>query len=206
MVAISIVLPTVDGREDIFGEVHAAYQRTPYAEIIVIRNSPTVGVAWQQGAEQAQGNWLHFANDDCLPDDGWYEDAIGACAAGYIPSASMRTTSGYRQSLPAWGYLTADWTAVSCCLIPFMHRVQWEKIGPMFTGHMYTDNWVSWRADQAGWPTVHRQGYSFTHFWARPGRGAGMPEHARMAHDEENFKKAQRMALAGEWSEPWPIH
>jgi hypothetical protein len=44
--------------------------RTPI-ELIVIKNEPTCGIAWQKGAEQATGDFLHFTADDLEPALGW---------------------------------------------------------------------------------------------------------------------------------------
>src|SRR5215471_21202608 len=120
----SVVLPTVDGREELYERVRDAYLaslagRHP-VEILVQRNMPTVGCAWQAGAERAAGDFIHLGNDDCEPHPGWWEPAVEACEAGFLPSPQVYAPDGYPQGLPAWGKVAPDWMPVHCAMIPFL--------------------------------------------------------------------------------------
>ncbi len=210
---ISVVIPTVPGREVILDRVLAAYGtevqgRSFFAhadlEVIVERGHPTVGCAWQAGAEKATGDYIHLGNDDCEPHPCWWEPAVEACEAGFIPSPMVYDPNGFPQGLPEWGKIAPDWTPVHCAMIPFMSREQWEKIRPLALIHYSSDNFFTYRADRAGYPCRLRTGYSFVHHGASPGRGAGMSEAARMAHDEPLYWMAVNKAEAGQWTEPWP--
>ena len=55
---ISVIVPTVVGREDHYARCVAAYERTAgdRIEIITIRDRPTCGLAWNEGAAQAKGD------------------------------------------------------------------------------------------------------------------------------------------------------
>jgi len=206
MTLISVVVPTIPGREDLFELVIRAYfDRTGYdLELIPQYGHPTVGCAWQAGADQASGEYIHLGNDDCEPHPGWAEPAVEAVEAGFIPSPQVYAPDGTPQGLPAWGVVDVDWTPVSCAMIPFLSRKQWLAIRPLLTSHYYTDNWITTRARNAGWRCRLRTGYAFTHHWAQPGRGAGMTEPDRMAYDERLYHAALLMAQNGQWTEPWP--
>lgn len=205
---ISVIIPTVPGRELVFERVLKAYERSSMPiglEIIVERDHPTVGCAWQAGAAKATGDYIHMGNDDCEPWPFWWVPAVEACQAGYVPSPMVRNAEGYPQSLPTWGEVADDWTPVECMTIPFMSREQWEKIQPLLLSHYYSDNFITDRAAAGGWPCVLRLGYAFTHYWASARRGAGMSTQGeRDAYDKELYKQALGKVVAGEWSEPWP--
>ena len=205
---ISVVMPTISGREVTYAKCRGAYEilgtGQHQLEFITERNHPTVGLAWQAGAVAASGDYIHLGNDDCEPRSGWWQPAIEAVDAGYLPSPQVYTAGGEPQGLPKWGEIAPDWTPVACALIPFLSRQQWEMIQPLFTAHYYTDNFITKRAQMAGWPCVLRTGYAFTHYWASPGRGAGMSEADRMTFDERLYHQALAMVSAGQWNKPWP--
>lgn len=205
---ISVIIPTVPGREAIFERVRTAYlHNQPFGglEIIVEYDHPTVGCAWQAGAEKAHGDYIHMGNDDCVPQPFWWQPAKEAVDQGFMPSPMVRDDRGYPQALPEWGQVADDWTPVVCATIPFMGRHQWEAIQPLLTSHYYSDNFITWRAAAAGWPCVLRLGYSFTHYWAQERRGAGMGSQGlRDAYDKRLFDIAQNMVERGFWQRPWP--
>jgi hypothetical protein len=177
---ISIIVPTVDGREDHLERCLDAYKATTEDyEIIVYRNRPACGIAWQEGAEVFKGDYLHFTADDLEPHEGWAEAAMRSADDDIIPLDTLYNQHGVLDPL---GPLTQG-----CSRVPFCTRAQWEKIGPMIPLHYYTDNWFSHKAKQAGYLIRETSGYTFTHHWAMPHRGAGMNPQARMIYDEQMF-------------------
>lgn len=68
---ISVVIPTVAGREHSLERCLAAYRATADVELIVLADRQTCGVAWQEGIEQATGDYLHLSADDLEPHPGW---------------------------------------------------------------------------------------------------------------------------------------
>lgn len=201
---ISVVIPTVDGREDQLARTLGAYaSQAPGAyrlNVIVVHNLPCVGAAWQQGAGSATGDYLHLGNDDTEPHPGWHLPAIESAGAGILPAPQVYGPAGEPQSLPEWGKLAADGTPVSMSTIPFCAMAQWEKISPLDTRlHYYADDFFSFRGKLAGYPVVLRSGYAFTHQWAQPGRGAGMSEGGRMVHDLPLYQESSARVLAGQW-------
>ena len=180
---ISIIVPTVDGREDHYERCVSAYENRTEDEfeIITIRNRATCGLAWQEGAEQAQGLYIHFTADDLEPALAWDIGAREIADAGKLPAPTIFTRdTGIEERIGVQpdGFFTR---------IPFCTREQWEKIGPMIPIHYYTDNYFSWRGILAGYPTVLAPGYAFKHHWADPARGAGMTQNERLIFDANEY-------------------
>lgn len=203
---ISIIIPTVPGREDHFDRCRRGYlTSTVYPfEIIVEMDHPSCGLAWQAGLARAKGQYIHLTCDDIEPKLGWDVPAVEAVRAGFLPAPQVCDPAGNPQSAPQTGVLGADWTEVTMTALPFCSASQMEKIAPLFTAHYYTDDFFGWRGKRAGWPIRLRSGYAFTHYWAQHKRGAGMSERDRMSHDLQLYLRAQAMVEAGTWLEPWP--
>ena len=136
---ISVIIPTVTGREDHYERCLAAYhERTSPVrlEIITEHDHATVGLAWQAGAERATGDYLHFTCDDLEPLDGWDVAAVKAADAGIVPAPRVtHALTGELQSWPAWGREHEDGTDAGFSAIPFLSRAMWEVVRPLFTGH-----------------------------------------------------------------------
>lgn len=204
---VSIIVPTVPGREDHYQRCTSAYVERaarPF-EIITEYDHPTVGRAWQAGADKAVGDYIHLTCDDLEPMEGWDTAAIAACDDGCLPAPRVvNATTGAHESRPVWGAEFGDGTDCGISVIPFMSRAQWEKIRPLFLGHYYTDDFISERGRALGWRPLMVNGYSFRHHWAQHRRGAGMTEAQRMTHDHEQFYRAMDMVRNGQWDKPWP--
>jgi len=203
---ISVVIPTVEGREEHYDHCADAYaRRTVQAfELITERDYPSVGLAWQAGAERATGDFIHLTCDDIEPHDDWATAAIEAVEQGFIPAPRVYGADGTPQSWPRQGQELTDWEPVYMTSLPFCSREQWQRITPLFTAHYYTDDFFSYRAALAGWEPRVRVGYDFTHYWAQHKRGAGMTEGDRMQHDGELYGTARAMVASGQWNSPWP--
>ena len=206
--SISVIIPTVTGREDHLARCVASYQAgagTGYdLELVIEHDHPSCGLGWQAGVERASGDFIHLTCDDIEAKPGWSVPAVEAVQKGFCPAPQVVDQRGYPQSCPVVGQLAPDWTPVAMTSLPFFSRDQAAKILPLFTAHYYTDNWVGWRAEKAGWPVVLRSGFAFTHYYAQHLRGAGMSESARMDNDLRLYLRAQAMEEAGEWTAPWP--
>lgn len=209
MKRVSVIIPTVDGREDHYARCKAAYKQNTAGcdlEVVTERNHATCGLGWQAGAERATGDYLHFTCDDIEAAPGWAQPAVDALEKGFQPAPRVTDPSGTPQYRPAWGTEWPDWTPAEISILPFITRDLWENaVRPLFTGHYYTDDFISWRAREAGYEVRVRTGYSFTHHWAQHRRGAGVTEPQRMEHDARLFSQAQMMVRRGEWTRPWPL-
>jgi hypothetical protein len=205
---VSIVIPTVTGREDHFERCREAYRtRTaaPY-EILAELDHATCGLAWQAGAQRATGDYIHLTCDDLEPLAGWDTAAITCADAGSAPAPKVTDArNGALQSRPSWGQEFPDGIDTGMSLIPFLTRQMWEAVQPLFTAHYSTDTFISFRAREAGWIPVMCNGYAFLHHWAQVRRGANKgSDQIRMVHDEVLYEQAVAMVRAGTWDRPWP--
>jgi hypothetical protein len=191
-VKITVVIPTVAGRETDLARCLNAYHERSVHHIAVttFKDRPTCAEGWNAGAAEADGDYLHFSADDLEPHKGWDVAAIEACDAGVLPAPRIVNPAGRLDYCGVHGVEMEDWARVQMSVIPFMPLGLWKQIGPVPPIHYYSDNYVSWRAGLAGWPTVVRRGFEFTHHWAKPGRGAGMSYEQRMAHDRAAYAAA----------------
>lgn len=185
---ISIIVPTIRGREHWYRRCSRAYFDTTEQdfELIPVRDRPSCGVAWNEGAEKARGDYLHFSADDLEPHSGWDAAAVAVAGSGKIPCPLILNENGTLQSCGTWGELVPDGTVTDIARVPFCSRTQWQEIRPIIETHYYTDNHFAHRAMLAGIPTVVCHNYLFTHHFALEGRlGAD-----RMQADHDEFVKA----------------
>lgn len=193
---ITVVVPTIAGREDHYKRCVDAYAaRSVYRlQLVTVRDLPTCGEAWNVGAEQAEGDFLHFSADDLEPHEGWDVAAVEAVGNGHLPAPRILNPGRSVDYCGEHGLDLPDGTVVGMSVIPFMSRAMWDAIGPVLPIHYYSDNWISYRAGLAGFKTVVYRRFEFTHHWAQPGRGAGMSYSQRMAFDRARYVAEVRAA------------
>lgn len=186
---ITVVVPTVTGREvDLARCLDAYLSRSVHdVELLTFKDLATCADGWNAGAAKATGDYLHFSADDLEPHEGWDVAAIEACDAGFLPAPRIVNSAGTLDYCGVHSVEMEDWARVQMSVIPFMPVGLWPRIGPVPSIHYYSDNFISWRAGLVGWPTVVRRSFAFTHYWAKPGRGAGMTYEQRLAHDRDAF-------------------
>lgn len=196
MTTITVVIPTVTGREVDLARCLDAYLSRSVHDIIITTflNFPTCADGWNAGAADAVGDYLHFSADDLEPHEGWDVAAIEATERGLLPAPRIVNQYGRLDSCGLHGVEMEDWAVVPMSVIPFMPLELWKKVGPVPSIHYFSDNYISWRAGLAGFKTAVRRDFAFTHHWAQPGRGAGMTYGERMQHDRDVFLTAVREA------------
>ena len=75
---VTIVIPTIRANPDLLSDcLEAVADTAPDAEVLVMDHG-TFSENCNRGASQAQGDWLLFLNDDCLPQPGWYDAMLDA--------------------------------------------------------------------------------------------------------------------------------
>lgn len=189
---ISVVIPTIDGREELFEQCVRDYQELspPDTEIIVVKNMPNCGSAWQKGADSAHGDYLHLTADDIEPLEGWWEAALLAWEYGAVPAARVFRPDGGLESAVRWETPGADGAAAFLCQIPFCSMDTWRAhIGPMIPTQYYSDNWFTDKAEAAGYRCRLKHGYDFVHH--RP-RYLRQGEQEQMLHDRSQYEYYQR--------------
>lgn len=170
---ISVVIPTITGREHWLDRCLDAYRKTlRYIEheIIVIKDRPACGIAWNEGIEQAKGNYIHLSADDLEPIQGWVGAAVVTAKRGELPSARILNTDGTLQSCGTDHLEHEEGEEAFVARIPFATREQFNRIGPMLTNHYMGDYWFSHRGRECGYPSVVRRDYCFVHHYAQEGR------------------------------------
>jgi hypothetical protein len=190
---LSIIVPTVIGRDHWLGRCLTAYRETTRVryETIVLRDRLTCGVAWQEGGDQAKGDYLHFTADDLEPHPGWWQAAKACADSGQLPCPRVLNSDGSLQSCGEWGQEMEEGTATYIARVPFLSREQWNLGGWILPGVQYFgDNWFAVRGKQLGIPTVVCRGMTFTHHYAPEGRHGN----ERMQADHETFKRACAVA------------
>lgn len=94
---VTVVVPTVDGREEYLERCLRGYrERTESAEVefLVYENRPTCGMVWQEGADEAvrlhgRSGFLHFTADDIVPGEGWFLPLAEAVDRNFVPVAAV---------------------------------------------------------------------------------------------------------------------
>ncbi|WWT39944.1 hypothetical protein [Microcystis phage Mae-JY09] len=179
---IGVVVPTIAGREALLERTVAAY-RQHTAEpmtLIVVRDRPTIGAAWNDGAEaamQAGVRWLHLSADDVEPHAGWDEACIAAATHGGWPSPRILNPDGSLHSCGSMGGgmllpECADGTPCATSPFPFLAARYWHRVGPALDAHYYADDHLSWRARLQGFTPVVSRGFTLTHLEGTTGRPA----------------------------------
>ena len=169
---IGIIIPTIQGREEMLDQVLQAYEATCPAgyefDVTIPEGYPSVGEAWNAGAQDVTGDYLHFGVDDAEPHEGWAESAVELAETGVLPSARLVTPDGH---LEGCGSLGRGWHLPECptgtpCRttgIPFIPLDAWETIGEFLPIHYAVEDDWYWRATLHGHYIAACRGYSFTH-------------------------------------------
>lgn len=200
---ITVVIPTVSGREDHLARALAAYEANTTAtfEVLTFRNLPGVAFGWQRGAEKARGRYIQLANDDNEPRPGWDTAAMACVDRGVQPAPRVFDATG-----AMWDGVVPeqdpsrlpDGAEVPMSSVPFIARRWWKHITPLPPGmHYFADNWVGWRLSLVGIPTQVCHGYDIVHTWAQPHRGAGWSESERMHVDQQYAGLASTLIRRG---------
>lgn len=168
---ISVIMPTIDGREESRETMLRAYQeRTPFdLELIVKHNYPNWPAGCNAGQLDATGDILHFGSDDLEPLEGWAEAALATIERGEIPAPQLWdfTPHGTPVNQGADG---PPGTLTAFTRVPTLTREMAERIGPWPEIPYYADNWVSDKGRLCGYQTRVTAGYGFVHHWHQVGR------------------------------------
>ena len=209
MSRILIVCPTVTGREESLQRCKESYKRT--LEDHTLRFSiPVDEESWGKGvnvgmeyADEVYGlhefDYIHLTADDIEAHDGWLEAAEETLKKGLYPAPHLLNPDGSTFSFghgDANMYDTSvDWKPTHTSVVPTFTPFMWTLMGPMIDLHYYTDDYLSHKARVAGFNTVARLPYLFTHHTEMAGRGAGMSQDERMAHDGAKYQEYLRTGV-----------
>lgn len=175
---IAVVIPTIPGREELYERTVAAYKATAEVTIITVRNRPTIGQAWNDGAEVAlttDADYLHLSADDVEPQPGWSEACIGLADTGIYPSPRILNIDGTLHSCGTMGggmLLPECDSGMPCASspFPFMRMGAWNEIGPCPPIHYYADDYLGWRARMCGLDVQVSREFCLLHLEGMTGR------------------------------------
>lgn len=183
MTTVSIIIPTVAGREASLARTRVGYLATKPEdvryELIIVRDRPTCGHAWIAGAEVATGDLLHVTADDLVPHPGWLEAGMACLEGGAIPSAYLDLPWGGTD-----GEVGEDGAPARMTPVPLMPREWWPGVPPI--GY-WSDYAVSDRLLAAGRRIAWCHGYRFTHY--RVQDAARARQEARFQQDMTTYQE-----------------
>lgn len=168
---LSVVIPTITGREESLERAWVAYLETgpEDMEAVIVENFPNWPAACNEGFRQARGDRLHFTADDLEPLPGWWQEALpwldehDELPAPKVFNFSADGLWDNRVDGPDGGI--PHFTR-----IPLMTRSQYERIGPWPEIPYASDVWLSERARTLGIETRMFHSYAFVHHWSQVGR------------------------------------
>ncbi len=172
MKLLSVIVPTITGREETLARTVEAYERTlmwTFHELIVVKDEPTWPGACNAGYRRSKGDVVHFTADDLEPLPGWHEEALGWLHDyDELPAPLVRNHSA---DGPVDNAGDGDHLALTAFTrVPIMRRDQGERIGPWPEYQYVADVWVSDKARTLGIPTRMIHSYQFVHHWSQIGR------------------------------------
>jgi len=182
--AIDLIVPTIEGREESLERCLASF---PNVNPIIVRGKPTCGQAWIEGIQRSKADYLILCADDIEARMPAYEVCVETIDAGYLPCPVIYRPNGTIESaggdMGAPGCLLTDiqpdWTPVNFVPLPFVSRVQIDRIG-MIPSHYMTDVWASHRGRQLGYETVLRTSFELIHHHHMTGRKSTEHEDRRI--------------------------
>jgi hypothetical protein len=165
---ISVVIPTLTGREESLARAIQSYETTcEDCDIIVIQDAPSWPTACNMGYEKAEYNIVHFSADDLEAHKGWWKEAVLWLEQhDELPAPRVFNPDGQ------WDNAVdgADRAIPHFTRIPIMRTDQWERIGKWPEFNYVADVWVSEKARTLGIETRMIHSYAFTHHWEQVGR------------------------------------
>ena len=194
---IDVVVPSVSGREDSLARAIESYQRHTHPDclnIIVIRDEPTVGLAWNKGIEASTAPYIHLSCDDLeVTSSTWAGACVEVMDQGKLPCPVVSRPDGSLESCGGDMNVTAclistvqpNGTEVDFSVVPFGSREQVEAIG-MTEGHYLSDTYFSHKGRQLGYSTVIVSDYALTHHHSNVKRRPVTQEDHRLYHEALN--------------------
>lgn len=174
MPEITVVLPTISGREEYLQRTVESYEATLRGDdfdIIVIKNAPTWPSACNLGYEKSDSEFILFGADDLDALPGWWEYGRAALRTAPMelpaPCVYDAGPDGWRFSNAADGQ---DGDLTHFTRVPLMTREQYEIVGPWPHIVYYADIWLSEKARTLGIRTRMVYGFDFFHHWCQIGR------------------------------------
>jgi GT2 family glycosyltransferase len=165
--ALSVVIPTMTGREADLERAVTAYQLTtniPW-ELVLVKDAPSWSKGCNEGFRRARYDIIHFSADDLEAQPGWHDDALALLERDELPAPRVLNFSADGE-MDNWadGF---DGQETHFTRIPLMTRSQYERIGVWPEIDYASDIWVSEKARFLGIKTRMVYSYCFVHHWSQ---------------------------------------
>jgi len=157
---LSVLIPTVGGREAMLHEVKTACEQTaPGCEVLVV-----YGYSWGEGLNQlatvAKGEYWSCCCDDTVPLPGWFDAGRARLDAGSEPASRYFNPDGS----PLHPIDDApDGLPIGWCRSFLITPQIFAEVGPFIDATWYADWDYSERLVKAGYPIIATDGFAFTH-------------------------------------------
>jgi len=184
---LSIVIPTITGREESYGRCLAAYEATmpEGSEIIAVTDLANWPSACNEGFRQANGTHIHFTADDLEPLEGWWQEAL-PWLDEYDELPAPKVFNFVADGVWDNAIDGPDKAVPHFTRIPLMTRSQYERIGPWPEIDYNADVWLSEKGRTLGIETRMIHSYAFVHHWEQIGR-ISTPE--RLARSDAQLRE-----------------
>lgn len=169
---ITVIIPTIKGREALLEACVTAYEDTcPGCEIIVIPNEKNCGRAWNKGLEKVTTKYTHITADDIIPKDKWWATAVTYTTIGVAVSPLILWPDLSIQSCGStWGGIEPDGATTGITRIPFLLWKWIPLVYPIIDKHYTTDVDLSDKLLSHNIPIINSHQYLFIHSMSEIGR------------------------------------
>lgn len=183
---VSAIIPTIQGREELLEQTVESLRDTANGydvELLVVRNCPTVGQAWNKGIEEATGTHFWLGADDVTLLPGWLDAAAEAASEGGYPCPRILRPDGSVEACGTVGQSgtieieVEDGFPCNSSSFPFVSREDWERVGPSLPVHYFADDYLGFRARVAGLDVRLVRAYSLIHHEGTVGRREKVAQH-----------------------------
>lgn len=180
---ISVIVPTITGREHWLARALASIRATTTGfEWLTYKDHPTCGIGWNLGIQQACGDYILLFADDLEAHPGWWQAGTEALEQGIIPCPRILNPDGSLQSCGTFAEEAEDGAPSVVARVPFLAKEMALAISPILENHYMGDHWITWKAEQMGWPTLVVRSMVFTHHFAMEGRIDTLAEDVKAYH------------------------
>lgn len=158
---VSILIPTVGGRDELLAQVAAAFRETvPGCEVMRVG-----GHSWGAGLNHlalfAKGSYWLTACDDILPEPGWFEPARAMVDQGLTPATRYFNLEG--QPLRPGTDDAPHGAPIDWCRSFLLTPAIFEEVGEFMDATWWADIDYSERLSASGRPVTACDGFRFTH-------------------------------------------
>jgi len=176
MPELTVVLPTITGREESLHRTIDSYESTLAGEdydIVVIQDAPTWPEGCNAGYYKSDSPYILFGADDLDGEPGWYWFGREALIRNPMELPAPRVYDNHGLDGVRWFMNEkdgADGELTHFTRVPLMSKEQWEIVGPWPPLVYYADIWLSEKARTLGIRTRMVYGFDFFHHWSQIGR------------------------------------